>query len=173
MNGAPGLQLTIRRLDGAEEAHLCAQVLTESEPWVTLRWSYPNAVKGLNDPDREVYVGLHDATVVGFTILNLRGPLRGYVQTLAVMPEQRNRGIGSKLIKFAEQRIFGEFPNVFLCVSSFNLAAQRFYKRLGYEPVGELKDYVVQGHSEILMRKTIAPMADFVPETQAFERRES
>jgi hypothetical protein len=27
--------------------------------------------------------------------------------------------------------------------------------------VGELKDYIVPGHSEILLRKTIAPLAQF------------
>jgi ribosomal protein S18 acetylase RimI-like enzyme len=59
---------------------------------------------------------------------------------------------------FAEERIFQEVPNVFLCVSSFNQEAQRFYARLGYEQVGELKDYVVRGHSEFLMRKTIGPL---------------
>lgn len=29
------------------------------------------------------------------------------------------------------------------------------------EVIGELKDYVVKGYSEILLRKTIGPIADF------------
>ena len=74
------------------------------------------------------------------------------------MPERRKQGIGSKLMAFAEERIFREAPNVFLCVSSFNKEAQRFYIRLGYEQIGELKDYVVKGHSELLMRKTTGPL---------------
>jgi ribosomal protein S18 acetylase RimI-like enzyme len=62
---------------------------------------------------------------------------------------------------FAERRILAETPNVFICVSSFNDGARRLYERLGYEVVGELKDYIVAGHSEILLRKTIGPLTGF------------
>lgn len=43
-------------------------------------------------------------------------------------------------------------------MSSFNQDAQRWYQRMGYQAIGELKDYLVAGHSEILMRKTIGPL---------------
>jgi ribosomal protein S18 acetylase RimI-like enzyme len=42
---------------------------------------------------------------------------------------------------------------VFLLVSSFNAGARALYERLGYEQAGELPDYVIDGHSEILMWK--------------------
>jgi len=58
---------------------------------------------------------------------------------------------------FAEERILRQSPNVFLCVSSFNHRAQTFYERLGYQRVGELPDFLVQGQAEILMRKTRGP----------------
>ena len=64
-------------------------------------------------------------------------------------------------MRFAEERIFTESPNVFLCVSSFNAEGERLYEREGYEMIGELKDYIVGGHSEILMRKTLGPMEGF------------
>ena len=35
------------------------------------------------------------------------------------------------------------------------------YERLGYEVIGELRDYIVRGHSEWLLRKSIAPLADW------------
>jgi len=50
---------------------------------------------------------------------------------------------------------------MFICVSSFNPGAQRFYRNLGYEVVGELKDFLVNGHSEILLRKTIGSLTEF------------
>lgn len=62
---------------------------------------------------------------------------------------------------FAEKRIFSETPNAFICVSSFNSSAQKLYERLGYEVIGELKDYIISGYSEILLRKTIAPLTEF------------
>ena len=99
--------------------------------------------------------------IAGFTILNLNGGFIGYVQTLCVAPEWRNRGIGSQLMAFAEQRIFKETPNVFICVSSFNPKALKFYRDSGYEVVGELKDYIIAGHSEILLRKSISPLSEF------------
>ena len=41
--------------------------------------------------------------------------------------------------------------------------AQRWYRRMGYQVIGELKDYLVGGHSEILMRKTVGPLILFDP----------
>jgi len=47
---------------------------------------------------------------------------------------------------------------VFLCVSAFNTRAQRFYARMGYEPIGVWRDYVIAGEDEILMRKPTGPL---------------
>jgi ribosomal protein S18 acetylase RimI-like enzyme len=46
------------------------------------------------------------------------------------------------------------------CVSSFNHGARRLYERLGYHVVGELTDYIVEGYSEILLRKTRGPLTE-------------
>jgi ribosomal protein S18 acetylase RimI-like enzyme len=97
--------------------------------------------------------------VRGFIIVMTHGALLGYIRILCVDPNTRGRGLGSRLIAFAEERIFREWPNAFLFVSSFNPRARALYERLGYEVVGELKDYIVRGASEILMRKTIGPLA--------------
>ncbi len=115
----------------------------------------------LSDPLREIYLAVVRDEIVGFIVLIMSGALVGYIQTVAVMPEWRNKGIGSRLLKFAEERIFNKAPNVFMLVSSFNKKAQKLYKRLGYEVIGELKDYIVSGHSEILLRKSIAPLTEF------------
>ena len=74
--------------------------------------------------------------------------------------EVYGRGLGSALITFAERRIFHDQPNVFICASSFNPGARRLYERLGYVAVGELTDFVVRGHSELLLRKTTGPLTE-------------
>ena len=118
----------------------------------------------MRDASREVYVAVLDApsgsgSVLGFVVLVMQGAFVGYVQSLAVDDRWRGRGIGTALMAFAEQRVFREQPNVFICASSFNPGAQRLYERLGYRRVGELTDFMVAGHSEILYRKTIGPLS--------------
>jgi predicted GNAT family acetyltransferase len=101
--------------------------------------------------------------VAGFAIVCMVGAFVGYIQTVCVAPAERGRGLGSLLVAHAEERIFRESPNVFLCVSSFNPDARRLYQRLGYAVVGELTDYLVPGHSETLMRKSRGPWSEFRP----------
>jgi ribosomal-protein-alanine N-acetyltransferase len=158
--------MKIRKLRNPAEAKECARLMASSEPWITLRRTYDQTIKMLNDPTREVYLGLVKDEIVGFVIFLMRGALVGYIQTVAVKPEWRNKGIGSKLLDFAEKKIFTRTSNVFMCVSSFNKKAQRLYQRLGYEVIGELKDYIVLGHSEILLRKTIGSLTEFKNHTK-------
>jgi ribosomal protein S18 acetylase RimI-like enzyme len=155
--------LEIKRLQHDDEVSQCARLMADSEPWITLQRNYEESLRILRNPSKEVYVAVIKTKVAGFIILDMNGSFKGYIQTLAVKPEWRNQGIGSQLIRFAEERIFRDAPNVFMCVSSFNQEAQRLYIRLGYERIGELKDYIISGHSEILLRKTIAPLREFTP----------
>ena len=155
--------IEIRRLGSAEESRLCARMMAGSEPWITLKRGYEESLALVEDPSREVYLAFEAGRLRGFVILNMAGAFAGYVQTVCVGAEDRNRGIGSRLMRFAEERIFRESPNFFLCVSSFNPRAKALYEKLGYEMVGELKDYLVRGHSEYLLRKTIGPLREFQP----------
>jgi ribosomal-protein-alanine N-acetyltransferase len=102
-----------------------------------------------------------DGEVVGFVLLSMRGSFTGYIKSVAVREDWRSKGVGRKLLAFAEERIFRDSPNVFICVSSFNPRARALYQRLGYETVGELRDFIVRGHDEILLRKTIGPLTGF------------
>jgi ribosomal-protein-alanine N-acetyltransferase len=133
-------------------------MMSGTDPWITLGRKYDHALAVIRDPTREVWVAHEGDALVGFLILCLTGAFVGYIQTVCVAAERRRQGIGSRLIDFAEARIFERFPNVFMCVSSFNTDARRLYERLGYQVVGELTDYIVAGHSEILLRKTTGPL---------------
>jgi ribosomal-protein-alanine N-acetyltransferase len=161
MEGSQLRAVEIRSLRGTREAERCAQVMCASEPWITLRRSYEDAYQMLTDSSHEAYLALIHGQIAGFMILNMKGAFTGYIQTLCVFPGWRNMGLGTRLIGFAEERIFRDSPNAFMCVSSFNQKAQRLYERLGYRVVGEFKDYIVRGHSEILLRKSIAPFTEY------------
>lgn len=139
--------------------------MASSDPWRRLGRSLEESHRIVRDPAREVYVAVDEsfpapAGVVGFAVIVMQGAFVGYIQTVAVRPDCRGRRVGTALITYAENRIFRDEPNVFICVSSFNPDARRLYERLGYAVVGELTDFIVSGHSEILMRKTIGPLSE-------------
>lgn len=136
-------------------------MMVSSEPWITLRRSLDSAMTTLLDPEKEAYVVLNGQKVSALIILEMRGPLAGYIQTVCVRPDERGHGLGAALIGWAEQRIARDSPNVFLCVSSFNVAARRLYEWLGYQVVGNLASFVVREHDELLLRKTRGPWAEF------------
>src|SRR5262245_9159512 len=148
----------IETLQNDDDARACAAMMCATDPWITIGRGFEECLAAVRDASREVYVAREDGAVRGFIIVNMRGAFVGYIQTVCVDAGARGSGLGSRLVAFAEDRIFRETPNVFLCVSSFNPRARALYERLGYEAVGELKDYIIRGASEMLMRKTRGPL---------------
>ncbi|HVY04904.1 MAG TPA: GNAT family N-acetyltransferase [Burkholderiales bacterium] len=132
--------------------------MASSEPWLTLGTGYERSLKLLNSETRERYLAKVAGEPAGFLVVSMQGAFVGYIQLLGVAEKFRGQGVGRALIEYAEQRIFRDTPNVFICVSDFNRVARAFYARMGYQSVGELKDFIVAGHSEILLRKTIGPI---------------
>lgn len=143
------------------EARACAQMMASSDPWVLFGRTFEQCLARVTSPEGEVWVARADGTPLGFIIIVTQGAFVGYIQIVCVAAEARGDGVGSRLVAFAEERIFRQFPNVFLCVSSINPRARQLYERLGYSLVGELDDYLVRGHSEFLMRKSVGPLAEF------------
>jgi len=153
--------LVIRKIANQDEIEFCANLRASSEPWVTLQRDYQAAINSITAPDHEVYVTLDDKKIAGFAVLCMEGTLAGFIVTLCVAPEYQGQGIGSNLLDFSESRILKDSPNVFLLVSSFNTKAQIFYIKHGYQKVGELNDYVIDGYSEFILRKTISSRNEF------------
>ena len=148
--------------DDADRA-ACARMMCETDPWITLGRGYERCLAAVSDSTRELYVARDGAKVAGFILLVMKGQFPGYIASVCVAAAARGSGIGTQLVAFAEQRIHRESPNVFLCVSSFNDGARRLYERLGFEYVGSLKNFIVEGHDELLYRKTVGPWNDFTP----------
>ena len=153
--------LLFRIPDSEADYSDCAKIMATTEPWITLKRSYNESLEILTDSTQELYLGFVDNQLIGFLLLDMQGAFTGFIKSIAIIPKWRNHGFGSQFIAFAEERIFNERPNVFMTVSSFNTKAQILYQRLGYKTIGELKNYIISGHSEIILRKTISSLADF------------
>lgn len=153
------------------EARACAEMMATTDPWLTLGRDFEQCLAFLTDGLKEIHVAIGpDGAPLGFIVLNMRGAFVGYIQTICVAAAARGTGIGSELMRFAEERIFRESPNVFLCVSSFNTRARQLYERLGYETVGVMHDYIARGFDEIFMRKTRMPIREFWAQRLASSR---
>ena len=146
--------LTIER---AEESDFdwCARLMGGSEPWITLRFGLDECRAVLRRPGSELFVAREHSRPAGFILIHPYGFAGSpYIASVAVAEGARGRGIGSQLVAFAERQMAAR-RFIFLCVSSFNRRAQELYSRLGYQRVGEIPDYVVEGHSELLLCKKL------------------
>ena len=131
--------------------------MASSEPWITFGRTVGKAQSFFERPSCELFVARRDGDPLGFVFLSERGVVYSpYIASLAVAPAARGSGIGSRLVAFAERWGKPKGRHMFICVSSFNTRARALYERLGYTVVGELKDYIVDGLSELLMVKRLA-----------------
>lgn len=151
-------EIKIKKLESKDEAEACARIIAESDPWKKLKFSYEECLQSFSEQLLEFYIAVEKNTTIGFISIQMEGAFTGYIKRICIHPGWRGKGIGTKLMHFAEDRIFSVKPNVFICVSSFNLKAKELYLKLGYEVIGEIKDYIVSGYSEIILRKTKGPI---------------
>ncbi len=141
----------------------CAQIMAAGEPWTHYHVSAESAAdlwrRALRD-DATVSVARLDGRAVGFAWYVAGGGfgLSGYLKQLGVDAAVRGHGIGTALLDSTEQRALEDGQHdLFLLVSDFNVAAQRFYQGHGYAQVGILQDYVVPGIAELIYRKHFSP----------------
>jgi ribosomal protein S18 acetylase RimI-like enzyme len=140
---------------------MCAEMMSHSEPWITLGRDLKGCKDAMEGEYKEVYVALRNRELLGFIVLQMQGAFKGYIQSVCVTPDAQGAGIGTALIEFAEKRIFLISPNVFMMVSSFNTKAAELYVKMGYEKIGTLKNFVIEGKDEFLLRKTVGPLKNF------------
>lgn len=101
------------------ESDECAKQMSSSDPWITLGMDYERCLNSVSDTQKELYVAEKEHELAGLLLLNMNGAFTGYVQSICVFPKFRGNGLGHDMLSFAENRIFSERKNVFLCVSSF------------------------------------------------------
>ena len=155
------IPVSIEKTCGLNDLAWCAALMVSNEPWITLQRTYEDSLTLLTEALSEVYLLKQGQDRIGFIMIKMKGSFTGYIQTIVLLEQVRGNGIGEAAIRYIEELIFSVYPNVFICASSFNLGAQKLYQRLGYETIGILKNYVITGHDEVLMRKTRGSLHDF------------
>jgi ribosomal-protein-alanine N-acetyltransferase len=151
------IRITTDRKDFA----YCAQMMSVTDPWITLDMDYEQCLKAFEGDCKEIYIVEYEGTVAGFVIIQTCGTFSGYIQTICISEPYRGRGFGKKLLQFCETIILRFSPNVFICVSSFNKGAIKLYYEFGFKLVGELENFVKAGFSELLLRKTVGPRVGY------------
>jgi ribosomal protein S18 acetylase RimI-like enzyme len=121
----------------APELAVLGEVRAEADSWAVRRELYE---EWLGDPDAFVLIAESDGGPVGYAMVQLRGPEETWatgdrvaeLETLAVLPEHRGKGIGSALVErmHEELRRLGVDHFVVSVIAS-NADAVRFYERLG------------------------------------------
>jgi ribosomal protein S18 acetylase RimI-like enzyme len=104
------LEIEITPLAGDAEARACAEMMASSDPWVFFGRTFEQCLARVTNPGGEVWVAREDGIARGFIILVLQGAFVGYIQVVCVAAEARGSGLGSRLVRFAEERIFGSSP---------------------------------------------------------------
>jgi ribosomal protein S18 acetylase RimI-like enzyme len=135
--------------------------MTKTDPWITLEMNYNQCLKAFEGASKEIYVIQQENEIAGFVILQMEGTFKGYIQTICIDEDFRGKGFGKKLLAFCEERILKVSPNIFICVSSFNKGAIKLYYDFGFKLIGELDNFVKEGFTELLLRKTFGPIVGF------------
>lgn len=103
------------------------------------------------------FVATVQGEVVGFIAGGLEDTgeeIYGHICNLAVSRRCRQQGIGSMLVRREEHQFaIGMATGVQLEVRVSNLAAQEFYRRLGYREVFQIAGYYASGEDATVMMK--------------------
>jgi GNAT superfamily N-acetyltransferase len=115
-------------------------VRTPDQSWAVRRELYE---EWLSEPDAFVLLAEVNREPIGYALVHLRGPEEtwetgnriGVLETLAVLPDERGRGVGTALFEriYAELRVLG-VKELQVAVISKNAEALRFYERHGLLP---------------------------------------
>jgi ribosomal protein S18 acetylase RimI-like enzyme len=151
--------VTIRKAMG-DDARWAAGVLSGSDPWLTLGRGFDACLAACTSSLDVLEIAESAGERCGLVLVRPAGVAGApYIVSSAVSAAFRSRGIGAALLEHVERTYRGRSRHLFLCVSSFNLRARRFYERHGFEAVGTLKAFLIEAADEILMYKRLAPEA--------------
>jgi ribosomal-protein-alanine N-acetyltransferase len=111
------------------------------------------------EQDRKIAGYIMCRIEMGLSNLGLSGVLKkGHVVSVAVMPEDRRRGIGEALVTNAMDGMRGYgAKQCYLEVRITNQEAISLYKKLGFEVTRTIHGYYADGEDAFVMSKSLQP----------------
>lgn len=152
--------IAIRRFTESDIPH-CAAIMAAAPLFQRYNTTLESAAKRLTEALSEnavLFVAEEETGhPLGFVWIVLNGAFArsGYIRVIGVAPDQQSKGIGARLLEAAEKFVAQHSRDLLLLCSDFNTEAQRFYERHGYERIGELSDYALDGVAEVIYRKRL------------------
>ena len=136
----------------------CAEIMSVQDPWKALGIGVDRCLFAISGAHLVRYGLYLEGQVVGLAVVHPTGFASSpYLSVLAVDAAHTGRGLGSRLLGRVEQEAFRDRRNLFLCVTSFNARAQRFYLARGYVQIGVIEDFFKPGVDEFIFRKVRMP----------------
>src|SRR4029078_2956642 len=130
-------------------ARRLAEAIVAIPPWSVMAYPAEALARFLSAADDgasrfRLEVDGVEAGAVSIRFPWLKGP---YLELLALLPPFQRQGIGGMLLqRFEDEAISREARNLFVCASSFNENALRFYRRHGFRDAGVLPGLVAEGY---------------------------
>lgn len=125
-------------------------------PWSAMNYPADALARFLSAPDHGASRYLIEVAGAEAGAISVRSPwLKGpYLELLALLPPFQGRGLGASLMAWFEgEAVKRGARNLWVCASSFNEGALRFYARHGFRPAATLPGLVADGYDEVLLRK--------------------
>jgi ribosomal-protein-alanine N-acetyltransferase len=96
------------------------------------------------------------AAIAGFIVAEAEARARGHIITIDVLPAARRFGVGSLLLRAAEDRLIATgCRSVELEAAVDNLSALSFYKRHGYSVIKTFPRYYPNGLDALVLEKIL------------------
>lgn len=125
-----------------------------------LRWTWrpPRIARALGRSDAMGVVATIDALPAGFCLAGY-GTDKLHVMLLGVDPDARRMGVGRRMIEWHERcALIAGLQRIELELRESNLAARRFYERLGFEVVARRRSYYQGREDALFMRRELSPI---------------
>lgn len=146
--------MRIQRVDG-NAARRQADWIVQLEPWRSLGYRRLRLAAWLAKQARDgrVTAATSSGRVLGLVVAQPDFLLGTFIALLAVRPEAAGQGIGSALVEEVARKTARLRRWLYTSCDADNRDARRFYRRLGFERVGALRDLIQTGRTEILLRR--------------------